>query len=276
MNGERIMAILLASILDADWMNLESEIRSVDKAGVDGFSLDIMNGTFVPRTTFGPHVVSIIRNITDLPIEVHLMVDNPEKHIEAFCDAGADQVLFHVEATKYANEIISYVHSRNISVGIAILKDTNINSISDKLIASVDAVNFMAVPVGYGGQQPSEDILNRVKEFRNRCKSINSNIAIEIDGGMKQDNCKEFVDAGADLIVIGTGIYHAKNYDEAVINALSQINHDDVIAKQRLQNFLNGNSILFADDIERRKRLDDIRKSLDIPQCSWDPINSKR
>lgn len=270
------MAILMASILDADWMNLENEIRSVDKAGVDGFSLDIMNGTFVPRITFGPHIVSKIRNFTDLPIEVHLMIDNPEKQIEAFCDAGADQILFHIEATTCADEIIQYVHSRKISVGIAVLLDTDIRTIPRELIASIDAINFMAVPVGYGGQKPSKETINRIQEFRSYCESLNYNIAIEVDGGMKQDNCRAYVEAGADLIVIGTGIYHASNYKEAVSSAQSEICHNDVIAKKRLKHFLCGNSILSIDDIERRKRLDALRKALDIPQCSWDPMNSRR
>lgn len=274
--GGTVMAMLLASILDADWLNLDSEIRSVDEAGVDGFSLDIMNGTFVPRMTFGPHIVSKIRNSTDLPIEVHLMINNPEKQIETFCDAGADQILFHIEATTCADEIINYVHSRNISVGIAVLLDTDLRKIPDKLIASIDAINFMAVTVGYGGQQASNEAINRIQEFRRYCESVNHDIAIEVDGGIKQDNCRAYVEAGADLVVIGTGIYHASNYKEAVSKAQSEIYHDDVISKKRLKQFLSGNSILSIDDIERRKRLDALRIALDIPQCSWDPMNSKR
>ena len=270
------MAILLASILDADWQNLAKEIQSVDKAGVDGFSIDIMDGNFVPRITFGPHIVSMIRNLTDLPIEVHLMVSNPEKQIESFCDAGADQVLIHFEATTNVLPLIRYVHSRGLSAGLAVLCDTDLKKISDEVIGESDAINFMAVPVGYGGQKPQDNVIERIESFRARAAAINSSLAIEIDGGMKQNNCERYVQAGADAVVIGTGIYHSDDYNEAVSLAKKNLHYEDISSRQRLEKFLNGNSINFVNDLERRMRLEQLRKSLDIPEETWNPLHSRR
>lgn len=232
------MAILMASILDANWDDIENEIKNVARAGVDGFSLDVMDGVFVPRTTFGPETVARIRRMTDLPLEVHLMVARPEEQIAAFCDAGADQILFHMEATEHAEEIIRRLHDRGVSAGVAVLVDTEVEDIPDELIRAADALNFMAVPIGYGGQKPSERTVEKIRAFRARCAGLNPDIAVEVDGGMKQHNCSACVDAGADLIVIGTGIYRAERYDEAVASAQANMRHDDPGSRRRLRRML--------------------------------------
>lgn len=249
------MAILLASILDADWANLENEIKAVDSAGVQGFSIDIMDGMFVPRITFGPHIVSKIRNLTDLPIEVHMMVSNPEKQVEKFCDAGADQVVFHIEATNDAPSLINYVKSRGLRVGLAMLLETNVESLSDEMIKSIDVINLMAVPVGYGGQKKSTETIERVRILRERAEKVNPSLAIEIDGGMKPENCSEFVDVGADVIIIGTGIYKSSNYSDAIDIAKSNIASDNAYSLNRLKGFLECPSNKLINDIDKRNRL---------------------
>lgn len=270
------MAILLTSILDADWLNLSNEVRAVDKAGTDGFSIDIMDGIFVPRITFDVHIVSIIRNITNVPLEVHLMITNPEKQIEKFCDAGADLILVHVEASKDPLALIKYVHSRGLQAGLAILQETPLDAISDYMLESINALNLMAVPVGYGGQKPSDKTLERIQTIRERSKNINPNLAIEIDGGMKPENCSKYVEAGADLITIGTGIYKSGNYNNAINIAKENMLQNDYISRKRLETFLSCPSINLKDDIERRRRLEQIRVDLDIPLRSWNPMESKR
>jgi len=231
------MGIILASILDADWSRLPDEIRDVDRAGVDAFSIDVMDGQFVPRETFSPETVLEIRNITGLPIEVHLMVNSPEEHVKKYCDAGADQVVFHLEAAKDPLAIIEYIHSRGLQAGIAILKETPLENISDEVFTSIDALTLMSIKVGFGGQKPSPETIDRIKQLRERAEKMNPNLAIIIDGGMKPGNCSEFIGAGADGVVIGTGIYHADNYEEALKLAKQNANSDDPVARKRLEGF---------------------------------------
>ncbi len=270
------MAILLASLLDANWMNLADEVQAVDAAGIDGFSIDVCDGQFVPRITFGPHIASKIRNITDLPIEVHLMVSKPEKFVEQYCDAGADQLIFHVETTNDPFALIDYVKSRGLQVGLALCRDTPLTMITDRMLESINALNFMAIVVGYGGQKASEHTLEKVQIIRERAKSINPLLALEIDGGMKAYNCADYVKAGADVIIMGTGIYKTDNYNDAVRLAKQHMLENDVESQKRLKAFLSGPSINLVNDIERRKRLDQIRINFNIPETSWDPLNSRR
>jgi len=270
------MAILLASILDCDWENLEEEVRAVDNIGVDGFSIDVMDGHFVPRITFGPHTVSKVRNITDLPIEVHLMIIKPEEQVEMFCDAGADQLIFQIETTPDPLSIIDYIHSRGLQAGLSILVETDLSCLTEEILGSIDALNFLAVPVGYGGQKPSPATFDRIATIREKAKSLNHNLALEVDGGIKPDNCGDYVKAGADVVTIGTGIYKAENYESAICFAKGNISYDDVVSRKRVERFLGKPSYALADDIERRKRLDRVRKELDIPVNLWDPLNSKR
>ena len=271
------MAILMASLLDADWARLGDEVRGADQAGVDGISIDITDGIFVPRFTFGPNAVSVIRNITDLPLEVHLMIANPEKQVEIFCDAGGDQIIFHIEATNDPLALIRYIKSRGLQAGLSLNEETPLEKLTDHMIEAIDAVNFMAVPVGYGGQKPTERTFEKIHTIRERAKNINPLLAVEIDGGMKPDNCAEYVEAGADVIIIGTGIYKSSDYGEAVRIAKQNMLFNDDVSRKRLEVFLSGPSKKLADDdMERRQRLDQLRINLDIPTRSWDPLNSRR
>ena len=238
------MAILMASVLDADWNDLENEVRMVDEAGVDGFSLDIMDGKFVERVTFDIETAKRIRNATERPIEAHLMVEEPENWMKDICDAGADQFVFHIEATDKALEILDYVQGRKLSCGIAVLIDTPIESLPEEVMRRVDMVNLMAVRIGYGGQKASEQTVERIRQLRDIFGSVNDHFAIEVDGGMKIDNCKTFAEAGADLILMGTGIYHAPDRVEAVRTARELINSDDPVSRDRLKVFFGKNHLL--------------------------------
>jgi ribulose-phosphate 3-epimerase len=265
----------MASILDADYSCLRSEIERVDKAGVDAFTLDIMDGRFVERFTFGDQLAAKIREWTSLPIEVHLMVSEPAGWARRFCDAGADMILFHLEATSNPMEVIDVVRSEGRSVGIALLSETPVSALDLRLLESVDTINFLAVPVGFGGAPPANNTLDRIQELRARCDEEGVDVAIEVDGGVKPNNACEFAQVGTDLLTVGTGIYHADDLASAMRELRACADTGDVDgARRRLDLFLSRPSRQPRNDPERRERLEEIRSALDIPAQSWDPKNA--
>jgi ribulose-phosphate 3-epimerase len=233
------MAVIAASILDADFSHLEHEVTRVAEAGVDAFSLDVMDGSFVPRVTFGDDVVALVRDWIDLPIEVHLMVDEPERWIQKICDAGADMVLFHLEATSSPHEIVDHVRGEGRRVGVAIKEETPLAALSAELLAAVDLVNLLSVPIGFGGSPSAPDTLDRIKELRGRADAIEAQLAIEVDGGVKPENAGRYVEAGADMLTVGTGIYHAPDAARAVATLRSATGGPrDDLSRERLRRFL--------------------------------------
>lgn len=269
------MTLIAASILDANYACLREEVERVDAAGVDAFTLDIMDGRFAPRITFGDQIAAKIREWTSLPIEVHLMVDEPERWARRFCDAGADLVIFHPESTRAPMDVIEVVRAEGRSVGIALLDHTPVDAIPDALLSSVDLVNLLAVPVGFGGNATSPDTMSRVQQLRRRAEGLGIDFAIEIDGGVKAANASQFVEAGVDMLTVGTGIYHAPDVNAAVQVLRSKAAAGSAgEANRRLALFLSRPSKRPVDDDSRRQRLEDVRKALDIPTTSWDPMKS--
>jgi ribulose-phosphate 3-epimerase len=232
------MAVLFASILDSDWNNLAAEIRAAEQAGVDGFSIDVMDGMFVPRVTFDSHTVRAVKAASPLPVEAHLMVRDPDTRLEEFREAGADQITFHFEAAADPLGTIRRIHALGALAGLAVLRETPLEGIPDALIAEADALNLMAVPVGYGGGAPSPELRERVMAARRRAEALNPALVIEIDGGMKPQNCGEYVRAGADFIVMGTGIYKAPDYAAAVREAWQNLEREDASSKRRTDKIL--------------------------------------
>lgn len=209
------MTIIAASVLDANFAELGKEVDRAVKAGVDMFTLDIMDGHFAPRITFGDYVVGQIRSMTDLPIEAHLMVDRPEDWVERFMDVGVDLVVFHVEATSMHKKIIDTVRGRGRKVGVALLSHTPVAE-AIKWVEQVDVVNFLAVPVGFGGQSSAPDTFDRISQLRDYATARDQLLTIEVDGGVKPTNAGSYVDAGADMLTVGTGLYHAEDMGRAV------------------------------------------------------------
>lgn len=258
------MAIIAASILDADFTKLQFEIERVDQAGVDMFSLDVMDGTFAPRISFGDYVVARIRELTELPLEVHLMIENPERSLESFLDVGADLVTFHVEATKRHSEIISLLRRRNRAVGLAVLAETPVESVFD-WVEELDVVNFLAVPVGFGGQQSAPNTLERIEQLRRFAEDTNPNLVIEVDGGVKPHNAIEYVRAGADMLTVGTGIYHAPDVEAAVRNLRKgTAGYEDQIARKRGACFLQRQPRTAEDEKRRIDRLRQLEEQLGV------------
>ncbi len=203
------------SILAADFGNIEKECNLIDKSGADWFHLDVMDGIFVPNISFGIPVVKAIRKMTSKPLDVHLMITEPERYIDKFIEIGSDIISFHIEATNKLEENISLIKSKNVKVGIAINPDTPIDSLID-IINKIDLVCLMGVFPGFAGQKFIKNTFDRLKELKKLIIDNNSKALIEVDGGVKADNYMELRYLGADVLVAGSYIFKSKDYKEVV------------------------------------------------------------
>ena len=203
------------SILAADFGNIEKECNLIDKSDADWFHLDVMDGIFVPNISFGMPVVKAIRQMTSKPLDVHLMITEPERYIEKFIDLGSDIISFHIEATNKLEENISLIKSKNIKAGIAINPDTPISELKD-IISKIDLVCLMGVHPGFAGQKFIDKTLDRLKELKDLIESSNSKTLIEVDGGVKGDNYMELRSLGADVLVAGSYIFNAEDYNKVI------------------------------------------------------------
>ena len=201
------------SILTADFGALRSQIEEVTTAGVDRIHLDIMDGHFVPPLSFSTEVVTAVASATDLPIEVHLMVEDPLKYIEMFSEAGASTHIFHFEALQSLDsckEVIQEIKASNSSPAIAISPNTHIDSILE-LIGDIEQITVMTIQPGWGGQKLRTELLDKIINLRKITSEMNlPDFNIEIDGGVKIDNIKQCISAGANVLVAGSAIYNNK------------------------------------------------------------------
>jgi len=202
------MVKIAPSILSADFSNLSKAIETCDLGGADQIHIDIMDGHFVPNLTFGPQIVKDIRKLTDLPFDVHLMIENPENYIPHFADAGADFITVHVEACSDPAEVIRLIKDNNVKSGITLRPGTSLDTIADYL-TEVDLILVMSVDPGFGGQGFIPDMLERVVDVRRSIDGIKSNHIpeISVDGGVKLFNAKEIAEKGADILVAGSAIF---------------------------------------------------------------------
>ena len=203
------------SILAADFGNIEKECNLIDKSDADWFHLDVMDGIFVPNISFGMPVVKAIRQMTSKPLDVHLMITEPERYIEKFIDLGSDIISFHIEATNKVEENISLIKSKNIKAGIAINPNTPISELKG-IISKIDLVCLMGVHPGFAGQKFIDKTLDRLKELKDLIESSNSKTLIEVDGGVKADNYMELRSLGADVLVAGSYIFNAEDYNKVI------------------------------------------------------------
>ena len=203
------------SILAADFGNIERECNLIDKSGADWFHLDVMDGIFVPNISFGIPVVKAIRKMTSKPLDVHLMITEPERYIDKFIEIGSDIISFHIEATNKLEENISLIKSNNVKAGIAINPDTPIDSLIE-VINKIDLVCLMGVFPGFAGQKFIKNTFDRLKELKKLIIDNNSKALIEVDGGVKADNYMELRSLGADVLVAGSYIFKSKDYKKVV------------------------------------------------------------
>ena len=209
------MVKIAPSILSADFANLERDIRLVDEKGADYIHVDVMDGQFVPNITLGPNLVSAIRPVTDLPLDVHLMVQEPERFIEAFVEAGADILTIHQESTVHIHRGMQMIKNAGVKAGVVINPGTPVSAI-EHVLSMADLVLIMTVNPGFGGQAFLPECLTKVEQLDALRKEKGYSYEIEIDGGVDDKTAKSCVEAGADVLVAGSYVYNAPEPGERI------------------------------------------------------------
>ena len=204
--------IIAPSILSSDFANLESEIKKLEKNGADWIHVDVMDGHFVPNLTIGAPVVKALRRVTNIPLDVHLMIENPEKYIKDFALAGSDIITFHYEASKNnVDDLIVMIRSYGKKVGLSIKPKTKVSEI-EKYIKDVDLVLIMTVEPGFGGQKFMPDCAEKISEIKN----ISTQVIVEVDGGINIETATQCKKLGVDALVAGNYIFSSDNMKEAI------------------------------------------------------------
>ncbi len=209
------MKLIAPSILSADFSRLAEEVRAVEKAGADWIHVDVMDGHFVPNITLGPLVVEALRPVTLLPIDVHLMIENPDAYIPAFVRAGADLVSVQVEACVHLNRTLHRIREAGARPGVVLNPATGLETI-EWVLDAVDFVLIMSVNPGFGGQHFIENSLEKIRRLHRRITDAGLNVQIEVDGGIKEENIAEASRAGADIFVAGSAIFQRPDYGAAI------------------------------------------------------------
>jgi ribulose-phosphate 3-epimerase len=216
------MAVKLApSILTADFGQIAEQIRAADAGGADMIHLDVMDGQFVPPITFGPLVVEAIRKITKLPLDIHLMIEHPERQFDAFIEAGGDIINFHVEATAHADRLLRGIHAKRKRAGICINPATPLSAIEEVLDVA-DQVMVMMINPGWGGQKLLPPMLEKVRRLRAMLAERGVSPQVELDGGVKAHNVATCIAAGADILVCGSSVYNTEASPQANLRALRE------------------------------------------------------
>ncbi len=210
------MALLASSILAADFTNIKDAVLIAENAGADIIHVDIMDGHFVPNLTFGPKLITAIKKTTSLPVDVHLMVDDPQAIAPLFIEAGADWISIHIEASVHLHKDISFIKENGLKAGLALNPATPILHMQN-IIQELDYVLIMTVNPGWGGQQFIEASHTKITRLKNWIKGQNLDILIEIDGGVSLENMDQLMLDGVDVFVVGSSIYRSKNPKNTII-----------------------------------------------------------
>ena len=215
------MVLIAPSILSADFSRLGEAVKLAEDAGADLIHVDIMDGHFVPNLTLGPRLVAAIRRETRLPIDVHLMVENPRAFVPLFHEAGADWISIHVEATAHLHKDLTMIRGLGRKAGVALNPATPLESI-DEVLAELDFVLIMSVNPGWGGQSFIPACRDKIRRLRDRIRAARLTVPIEVDGGIKLDNVADILRAGMEIVVAGSAVYDAPD-PAAVIRAMKDI-----------------------------------------------------
>lgn len=214
------MIKIAPSILSADFSRLGEEVQAVDRAGADYIHVDVMDGHFVPNITIGPLVVDALRKVTQKPLDVHLMIDNPDLYIPDFAKAGADIITVHQEAVPHLHRTVQLIKSLGKQAGVSINPATPVETL-DVILDELDLVLIMSVNPGFGGQSFIPSALAKIQALRQRITARGLATELEVDGGVKVDNIHDVVAAGADVLVAGSAVFNTEDY-AATITALRE------------------------------------------------------
>jgi len=211
------------SLLSADFVNLERDIKMLEEGGAHLLHVDVMDGHFVPNITIGPPVVAAINKVASIPLDVHLMIENPGNYVDDFIKAGADYLTVHVEAAPHLHRVLQQIQAQGVKAGVSLNPHTPV-SLIENVLDVLDMVLIMSVNPGFGGQSFIPQTLNKVKQVKQMLKEHGKeHIEIEIDGGVKLDNIKEVADAGVDVFVSGSGIFKADDPKDMIQQMIREI-----------------------------------------------------
>jgi len=209
------MIRIAPSILSANFVRLEEDIKAAENAGAHMLHIDVMDGHFVPNITIGYSVVAAIRKITKLPLDVHLMIDNPDIFVKEFADAGADFLTVHAEACNHLHRTIQYIKQNGVKAGVSINPATPVLFL-ENILSDIDMVLLMSVNPGFGGQEFIPSTMEKIRTVKKMLSDAGAAALIEVDGGVKIENARKVADAGADILVMGSAFFKSDNYSKTM------------------------------------------------------------
>ncbi|MEA5004667.1 MAG: ribulose-phosphate 3-epimerase [Christensenella sp.] len=209
------MIKIAPSILSADFGNMARDIEMLNRAGVDYVHCDVMDGMFVPNMTFGFQMISAVKKVAAAPLDVHLMIEQPERYVERFAEAGSDIISVHVEATNHLQRTLKQISGCGVKAAAVLNPATPLETLK-YVMDDVDLILLMSVNPGYGGQSFIPAVLGKITELRKMITATGKDIELEIDGGVTFDNCKTIIDAGANVLVAGSAVFNAEDPVAAV------------------------------------------------------------
>jgi ribulose-phosphate 3-epimerase len=221
----KIMKLIAPSILSADFSKLRDEIKAVEAAGADWIHADVMDGHFVPNITIGPLIVEAVKRVTDLPIDVHLMIENPDNYISAFAEAGASHISVQIETCIHLNRTIQLIKDCGAHAGVVLNPSTSLANL-EWVLEDVDYVLIMSVNPGFGGQAFIPSSLDKIKALRQQIRDRGLSVLIEVDGGVGEKTIAEIASAGTDVFVAGSAIFGSKNYQRTIQSFRQKISED--------------------------------------------------
>jgi ribulose-phosphate 3-epimerase len=219
--------LIAPSVLAADFGNIQRDLEMISHSQADWLHVDIMDGRFVPNISFGQNIVSTMNKHCTKPLDVHLMIVEPEKYIPSFIDAGAEVITFHIEATDHVHRVIQSIKERGIKAGVALNPHTSVDQLDD-VLEDLDMVCLMSVNPGFGGQKFIYRTMHKIRTLKDKIISRNLNTLIEIDGGVGLQNAGAILEAGADVLVAGSSVFKSENPIQTIekLKAIQIANYD--------------------------------------------------